>query len=157
MRMKKLTADKGILRRDGYLTTAEIAEYGHVSRQAIYSAIRAGKLKYQKVGKVMYVLKADYDEYRLNRYSGLYRAHEGRKLVDFEAGQYTIQVASKILAQLTGERFPPHRVYNLIYAGDLRAYRLGIAWIVMREDIERYIKVGKMGVDNQLKLITHQA
>jgi excisionase family DNA binding protein len=155
-KMKKLTGRRRDLKMLGYFSTQEAADHGHVSRQAIYSAIRAGRLSATKVGKTLYILRSDYDEYRMTRYNPMRRSAGGMRLIDFEAGQYTVQVAAKIMAELTNQPFPSSKLYNLIYAGYIRAYRYGKAWVLMKEDIERYIKFGRQQSDNQLKLITYQ-
>ncbi len=130
---------------EGYYSLKETAEYGHVTRQAIFVAIYKDKLKAIKIGRHRYIKREDYDAYRLNKYNREERVVDGERVFDFEKGEYSVQQISKIYSHSTGRFYGTQRIYYLIHSGQLKAFRKGKTWVVKKEDaVEFFDKENKM-------------
>lgn len=120
----------------------DAADYCHVTKQAIYVAIRKGHLR----GHLIYskgmrgiarrrwsVSLTDLDDYRKNKYSREKSRFEGEKIFDVADGKFTVEQVSKILTQMVGYVYPNARVYYLLRTGQLKAFRRGRFWVVTSE------------------------
>lgn len=118
---------------------AQAAEYSHVSRQAIYVAIRKGEIKAEKrlVGKKMQwiITQEDLDAYRASKYIREKRVFEGKKLFDLSENRWSTLHAHKVLSQMLGRPYPLHHIYYLLRLGKLRAQKYGGAWVITKESL----------------------
>lgn len=142
------------------LTSLSIAaSYAHTSRQAIYLAIRKGKLKAQKryvmneKGFEMeqwVVKKSDLDDYRRSKYNTEKRVVNGQKLFDLDADRFSVLHASKILSQMLGIYYPAHKLYYLLRTGQARGYKMGGAWIIKKDEM---LRIGGILAQSNQKII----
>ena len=140
---------------DPYMTLREAARHANVDRQAIYAAIRAGKLKADKVdwksAMRWRIKKSDLENYRKNKYNPEKRLWNGERLIDIENNRWSILYASKTLSLMLNRPVPIARIYYLIRTGQVQAKKQGFAWVLTKECIiDIYKKEG--GVMNEQQL-----
>ncbi len=116
-----------------FFSLNQCAIYGHVTRQAIYNALRKG-LKAEKRGNRWYIKRADYDEYRANKYNRDKCIFEGEPLFDAERGHYSIRQVALTLSESLGYHVDVQRLYYLVRSGQLKAFKRGAAWVICKED-----------------------
>lgn len=118
----------------------EMADYGHVTKEAISMAIKAGKLKAIRKGKVLFLDKAEYDEYRSNKYNRHLKKIDGELIFDPQKGTFSVQQAAKLLAMELKENFSYQRVYYLIKKQYLTSTRASGQYVLDKQGIYYYIE-----------------
>ncbi len=113
------------------VSITEAARINNVTRQAIYVAIKLGKLKAVKRSRWQIELK-DLEEYRQNKYSRTRSLFNGELLFNNEKGLYSVGQVAKML------NVPAQKIYYATRIGLLKAHRRGAAWVIHIEDIEQY-------------------
>lgn len=116
------------------MTLKECAAYGNVTNQAIYVAILKGKLKATKKCAKWTITKEDYDQYRCNKYVRELRKIEGQYIYDIEKGHFSVPQVSKILTEILNRNITTSHIYYMLNRGQIRGFRKGIAWIILKED-----------------------
>lgn len=130
---------------DEMLTLTDAAEEMRSSRQAVYIAIRKGRLKAAQIHRHWWVRRGDLTEYRSMRYCRLYSTYQGEPLYDLEKGEFGPEHAAKYLG------VPKNKIYYLITKGELRVSRRGHHYILLKDMLDEYAK-GKVGKnDPQIK------
>ena len=122
------------------LTLTEAADYAHVTRQAIYTALRKRGLKAQKVGNRWLLLKADIDDYRGNKYNRDKRIINGQLVFDMEKGEFSVMQVLKVMSAALGYPFRIQRLYYLLRSGQLPSFKKGAAWIIMGKDASKLLQ-----------------
>ncbi len=135
---------------DEFFSLRQAADYGNVSRQAIYSAIHKGKLKAVKQGNNWKIRRDDYDEYRLDRHNREKSVIGGEKVFDEAKGHYSIMFVSKALSAALGRPYPPQHLYYLIRTGQIEAFKKGSSWIIAAKDAQELYEK-EMGIDDCLR------
>jgi excisionase family DNA binding protein len=117
------------------LTITEAAERQGVTRQAVYVAVKAGRLKASKptaeTRKWMIVL-GDLEEYTKNKYSRANSKYKGELTFDRSKGEYSVSQAAEFLG------VPAQKVYYATRIGILKANRKGAAWVIHIADIQEF-------------------
>jgi excisionase family DNA binding protein len=116
------------------LTLTEAAKYAHVTRQAIYKALRERGLKAQKIDNRWLLRKGDIDEYRGNKYNRDMRMVNGQLIFDMVKGEFSVMQVCKVISATLGRPFPPQRLYYLLRSGQIKSFKKGSAWIIKKED-----------------------
>src|SRR3989304_2423382 len=114
------------------VSITEAARINNVTRQAIYVAIKQGKLRATKGATRWTIALKDLEDYRRNKYSRTKSTYEGELLFDNEKGFYSINQTAKLL------NVPAQKVYYATRVGHLKAIRKGAAWVVHQDDIKAY-------------------
>lgn len=114
------------------LTIAEAAQHYQITRQAIYVAIKQGKLKAQKQQAHWTVDVHEIERYRQNRYSREFSRKDGQLLFNKEEGIYSVQQTAQML------QVPVQTIYYAARSGYLKAQRKGATWVIHIADIEQY-------------------
>lgn len=114
------------------VSITEAAKINNVTRQAIYVAIKQGKLKAQKEASRWTISLDDLNEYRDNKYSRAKSTFEGELLFDNGRGYFSVNQAAKML------NVPAQKVYYATRIGQLKAHRKGAAWVIHIDDIKQY-------------------
>lgn len=114
------------------VSITEAAKINNVTRQAIYVAIKQGKLKAQKEASRWTIRLEDLNEYRENKYSRAKSTFEGELLFDNNKGYYSVNQTAKIL------NVPAQKIYYATRIGQLKAHRKGAAWVIHTDDIKQY-------------------
>ena len=114
------------------LTITEAARINGVTRQAIYVAIKQGKLKAQKEFNRWTIRLEDLEEYRRTKYSRSKSMHNGELIFDHNKGYYSVNQAAKVL------KVPAQKIYYATRIGLLKATRKGAAWVIHMDDIKEY-------------------
>ena len=117
-----------------FYTLQKAANYAHVTRQAIYVALRKKELKGHKVNDRWRISKNQMDEYRLNKYNVDKRKVEGEPIFSLEHGYYSVLHVAKTLSSMLGHPYNAQHVYYLIRRGEIDAQRKGGCWVITRED-----------------------
>ena len=117
------------------LTIAEVAAMQGVTRQAVYIAVKAGRLKASKptaeTRKWMIAL-ADVEEYTKNKYSRVNSKYKGELTFDRIKGEYSVSQAAEFLGVAT------QKLYYATRIGILKATRKGTAWVIHIDDIQEF-------------------
>lgn len=116
-----------------HLTVSQAASLSHVTRQAIYSAIKHGRLIAKFHEKNWYVTTADLESYRISKYNRDLRKRDGEYIFDLEKGHFSVQQVSKVLSAALGRPYPAQHLYYLLRTGDLQAFRIGKTWVIKKE------------------------
>lgn len=119
--------------RDEIMNLREAADYAHITRGAIYMTVRNKLVKSHKIKNKLYIRKSDLDEYRLSKFNGDARKHQGQYIFDIEEGRLSIHQIVKLY------KIPKQHLYYILRRGYIKAHRVGAAWLIMKEDIEDYI------------------
>lgn len=121
-------------------TLQEIAEYAHVTVQAVYKAIREKGVPAQKINKRWFLTKKDYDAFRASKYNGDNRSFANEKLFDLEKGTYSVSQVQRILSHELKRPISLNKIYYLLRTGQLRGFRRGPHWIIGREGLVEFIE-----------------
>lgn len=116
-----------------------VAKKMHVTRAAIYTAIKKRNLKAEKKGKNWLLDEKDVEEYLLNKYNPEKKKLDGKPVFDVFEGYYSVQQAAKYISTHLNRSFSFQRIYYLIRTGDLTAYRHGVSWVIKHEDAEALV------------------
>jgi excisionase family DNA binding protein len=141
--------------RDELWSMTQCAEYGKLTRQAIYNAIKANRLKAVKVSGKWRVSKADFDGYRLTKYSREFRQIDGELVFSVDKGHFSVLQVSKAISHHLGRPYPQQRIYYLLRMGKLKAMRKGVAWVIMREDAEELLQKEMVRMGSKTLLRRH--
>jgi len=116
----------------GLVSITEAARIHNVTRQAIYVAIKANKLRARKDTRRWMIDLADLREYKRLKYSRTRSMFEGELLFDNDKGFYSVNQTAKIL------NVPAQKIYYAARSGYLKATRRGAAWIIHKDEIQKY-------------------
>lgn len=123
-------------KEDEFLTITEAAELFHVTRQAIYVALKIRGLPAIFANNMWIIKKSDLIDYQKNKYSREKSTFNGCPLYDLEGGEYSVNHIAKLVGA------DPQHIYYLLRRGELRASKKGRVWIISREELERlYFKI----------------
>lgn len=111
------------------MTITEAAKVRNVTRQAIYLAIKEGRLKVIKRGKLQKVKLESLIDLEKTRYVRAAKVFQGEDLYSDQKGILSPPKAAKLMNVKT------HVVYNAIYSGKLKATKKGRAWIILAKDL----------------------
>ncbi|MEC7839875.1 MAG: helix-turn-helix domain-containing protein [Chlamydiota bacterium] len=117
---------------DKYVSITEAARINNVTRQAIYIAIKLGKLKAKKESTRWTINLRDLEHYRAQKYSRSKSTHDGELIFDNEKGYYSVNQVAKIL------EVPAQKIYYATRIGYMKAQRKGAAWVIHTDDIQNY-------------------
>ncbi|MCH9609628.1 MAG: EUO transcription factor [Chlamydiales bacterium] len=113
------------------VSITEAARINNVTRQAIYVAIKQGKLKATKNTRWEIDLK-DLEEYRENKYSRTKSMFGGELLFDNNKGYFSVNQVARELG------VPAQKIYYATRTGMIKGARKGAAWVIHQEEVERY-------------------
>lgn len=119
-------------KQEKVISITEAANRNNVTRQAIYVAIKQGKLKAQKGASKWMIHLDDLEEYRKNKYSRTKSMYEGTLLFDNAQGYYSVNQTANML------QVPAQKIYYATRVGQLKAIRKGSAWVIHIDDIKTY-------------------
>jgi excisionase family DNA binding protein len=128
--MKKNSADNG--HTAGLVSITEAARIHNVTRQAIYVAIKANKLRARKETRRWMIDLGDLREYKRLKYSRTRSMFDGELLFDNNKGYYSVNQVAKML------NVPAQKIYYATRSGYLKATRKGAAWVVHESDVSSY-------------------
>jgi hypothetical protein len=120
--------------KDDLITLSQAAKMCNVGIQAIYVAIRKGRLPGIKKKNKWFVSEHDLQTYRGNRYSRQNRIFNGEKVYDMQKGPFSLLHVAQLLSQALNEPYHPQRLYHLLRIGSLKGYKVGAAWAIAKED-----------------------
>lgn len=136
---------------DAFYSLKEAAEYMHVERQAVYAAIKKGKLKTTRIGKRHLILKADVMEYQASKYNRDFRMYEGEKLFDIAKGHLSVNHVAKTIAAALKQPYDIQKIYYLIRSGQLKAAKKAGAWVISIEDAKAIYEKELQGNKRQMR------
>lgn len=118
------------------LTMPQAAKYMQVSPQAVYIAIRSGKMKAYQKGRRWYISMEAIHEYIGKKYNRKYSVNsKGKPSFDKDKGELcTREVAERL-------NIPMQRAYYLIRTGILRSRRKGGSYVMFIKDLEEAKKI----------------
>lgn len=114
------------------VSITEAARINNVTRQAIYVAIKQGKLKAYKDTTRWTIDLEDLENYRKQKYSRTKSMFDGELLFDNQKGFFSVNQAAKMLG------VPAQKIYYATRVGLLKASRKGAAWVIHSNDIQGY-------------------
>lgn len=117
-----------------FFSLEEAGQYAHVTRQAIYLAIRNRGLKAKKINNRWYTTKEDIDYYRMNKHNRDLRKDAGEYIFDMDKGHFSVSQVVKVISATIGCPFPVQRLYYLLRRGQVKGIRRGKAWIIQKDD-----------------------
>ncbi len=125
---------------EGLMTMRAASQLTHVTRQAIFNAIRKGNLTGQKINGRWYVKLQDLEIYRLNKHNRDLIKSDGDYVFDMEKGHFSVHQVCKVLSATLGHPFPLQRLYYLLRTGQLKGFRKGISWVIEKDDAVELLK-----------------
>ncbi len=114
------------------VSITEAAKLNNVTRQAIYVAIKQGKLNAQKDTNRWTIRIKDLEEYKKHKYSRSKSTYNGELLFDNDQGYFSVNQVAKILG------VPAQKIYYATRIGLLKATRKGAAWVIHENDVNQY-------------------
>ncbi len=133
------------------ISLTQAANSCHVTRQAIYIAIKKGRLKAAKVGHRWFLSTADLEDYRASKYRRDLREIDGVKVFDLEAGSYSVLYVARAFGEVLQCHYPLQRIYYLLRIGTLAGEKRGGQWVIRREEAKRMLEIEAKEDKNQLK------
>lgn len=123
------------------LNITQAAELAKVGRQAIFQAIKKGRLKAYKPKYFWEIYLEDLEQYRIMKYSRQNMVRDGHKVFSEEKGTWSVIHVCKTLSEALGRPYTPNRIYYLIRRGNLPAYKCGAAWVILSKDAEQLLEM----------------
>jgi len=114
------------------VSITEAAKINNVTRQAVYVAIKQGKLKASKDATRWTIDLEDLENYRKQKYSRSKSMFNGELLFDNQKGFYSINQVAKMLG------VPAQKIYYATRVGLMKALRKGAAWVIHLSDVKAY-------------------
>jgi len=115
------------------ITIPEAARMTNVTRQAIYLAVKIGRLKAYKSKNMWQINIKDMQEYNTNKYSRMHHTIlEGKKLYNETKGPYTVE---KVANMLCVDR---QKIYYEIRCGRLKVHKYGSAFVIYESEVKKY-------------------
>ncbi len=114
------------------VSITEAARINKVTRQAIYIAIKLGKLRARKESTRWTIDLKDLEEYRKQKYSRSKSIYDGELIFDNYKGYYSVNQVAEMLT------VPAQKIYYATRIGYMKAVRKGAAWVIHTDDIEAY-------------------
>lgn len=118
-----------------FLTISQAAKTNHVTRQAIYFAIKMKRLDAKKEGDTWLISSKDLKNYNKNKYSREKSRREGELIFDKDKGFHSISAVAKIL------RKSLNQVYYLVRVGRIKTHRQGAAIVVKESDLQDFLDI----------------
>lgn len=117
------------------LKLSEGAKIANVGRQALYMAIKKGKLKVIKKGGRWFTTEEYIRSYQSNKYNGEERKLNGESVFDPSNGIYSINRAMHDFNEkYKNNQKNKQKIYHALRTGKLKGYRKGSSWIIMHQD-----------------------
>lgn len=117
-----------------FFTLQEAANYMHIKRQAVYAALKKGRLTSKRVNRNHVFTRKQLDEYRADKFNRENRLVDGEKVYDFEKGLLSVNHVAKTISAMLRRPYALQRIYYLIHIGELKAYKKGGTWVIHKED-----------------------
>lgn len=118
-------------KEDGLVSITQAAKLNNVTRQAIYVAIKHNKLKASKNSR-WEISREDLEDYRKNRYSRQKSTFNGEIVFDNARGFFSINQVAEMLG------VPAQKIYYATRTGSITGTRKGTAWVIHKDDIQKY-------------------
>lgn len=123
------------------LSITQAADIAKVGRQAIFCAIKKGRLKASKPRYFWEIDPQDLEEYRIHKYSREKMRKNGELVFNTAEGRYSSLYVCKVLSEALGRPYPTNRLYYMIYSGQLKAHKHGAAWVINAKDAEELLQL----------------
>ncbi len=130
----EVTVETSNIEGGKHVSITEAARINNVTRQAIYIAIKLGKLKARKESTRWTIDLNDLEAYRAQKYSRAKSTFDGELIFDNQKGYFSVNQVAKML------QVPAQKVYYATRIGYMKAQRRGAAWVIHTDDIEEYKK-----------------
>lgn len=115
----------------------DLAKYAKCTRQAIYTAVRKGKLKAYRDDKGIWRIDMkDYQAYKGNKYHRTHCKVNGLEIYSRENGIWSPPMVLEYFQRLGGVPVSMSKIYYLIRTGRLRSTKIGHYYIVTRVGAE---------------------
>lgn len=115
------------------LPIEELSYKYHVTRQAIYIALRKDKVPYHKINRRIFIYEKDYNDYRAFRYSREKSKFNGSLVYDPQQQELSIRQCAKLMG------VDQHKIYYLVYTGKIPCSRKGTAIVIKYDDCVNYL------------------
>lgn len=116
------------------------AEVCHIQPQAIYMAIRKGRLQCtHNVGGRIVITGKQLREYRESRFQPGNRRVSGAQLIDLDKGILNVFYARKAICEVL-PGYTTQRLYYMLRTGLLKSKKVGTAYIIMADDLAVFIE-----------------
>ncbi len=122
------------------MTIRQAAEFSRVTKFAIYAAVIKGNLKAKKIGKFWHITPEDLEAYRLNKFNRDRTVFQGELVFDIDKGHLSIAHVAKALSQALKRPYNQQRIYYMIRTGDLKAFKKGGLYVILKEDAEKLLE-----------------
>ncbi len=136
-----------------FFSLSQAADYAHVTRQAIYLAIKHRGLKATKMNGKWNITVDDLNDYRTGKYNRDLRKDNGEYIFDVERGHFSVPQVCKVLSSSLGRIYSLQRIYYLLRTGQLKGFRRGKAWIVERSDAIALLEEERGHIQRQMGML----
>lgn len=116
----------------GCVSVSQAARLKCVTRQAVYLAIKCGRLKAYRTGERWKIFKTDLDAYEDQKWTRKASRNHGELIFDDRKGIISMEDASKMIG------VPRQKLYYAARIGLLVATRVKCSWVLKVEDLLRY-------------------
>lgn len=114
------------------ITLTDSARYLQITRQAVYVAVKHGKLPGTKIDNRWMFTYEDLNHYRDTKYSRLKSRINGELVFDLSKGKISAAHAAKML------KVPIQHIYYALRVGNLKSHRKGSAYVILEQDVKAY-------------------
>ena len=114
----------------------ETLEIHHVSRNAIYAAIRVGRLKASTIKGKLFIYEDDLNAYRRSKYNRDFSRLNGELIFDPEKKELSVPQAAKLSGVCSA------KLYYLIARGRIPSIKKGNAIVLKYDDIQKIFSDG---------------
>lgn len=117
------------------LTLKEVADACHLSKQAVYVAMRKKKIPVVMIKRTWHMKRRDFDAYRENKYNRDEKLDdEGNPVFDVHKGTFSAMQVWKVISATLRRPFTLQRLYYLLRTGELKSSKNGCSWVIQKED-----------------------
>jgi IS30 family transposase len=137
------------------MTVSEICRVTGKTRAAIYHPIRRGLLKTTTIDEVIHISWKDYISFQQYKKRGRYRKDNNQKpIFNKKEGKWAVGEVCEYMSMQLQKTISKHRVYYMIYSGELACKRYGKAYIIQENDMLQVLDHERERLGNKLKKIS---
>jgi len=120
--------------REAYITVFAASLVLRISRQAVYHAIKLGRISAKNILGSWSVKLSSVNSYRKTRYDALHKRHNGLPVYDPSKGLFSIKQLAKIL------NISYSCLYHHVKCGNIPSYRVNACYVINCPDPKEFRK-----------------
>lgn len=126
------------------MSISDVCKIHHITRQAIFVAIKNKRLKAKKTGGQWRLEYDELEKYLATKYDRMHSKYDGELLYNPKIGEISVKQATNLLG------LGKHQIYHAIRTYRLPHTRKGAAYILKIDDVKNYLPKDKRKFRDQV-------